>query len=967
MRPILLEIEGFLSYKERTIIDFSELSLFAITGMTGAGKTSIIDAITFALYGKCPRFEKGASKEDYISKGKDFLRVSLTFSLRNKIYTVERSLRAGKNISLSFKENGKELRTEEKNKVREELLQKILDIDYETFTKIIVLPQGEFAKFIKPERPQERREIIIKLSNLDKIDKIKELASSKKKDIQNEINVINSKIESLKIGNEDLDELENTLKDFEKRLEDEKNVKHTLQDRLTKAVKKRELIKELEKAKEEYEVLEEKKDQMSALKERIDFIKPKLSLKSDIERYIKLKDNINHISQELNTKHEKLQALEQEYQKLLEAFKSIKQEYENTREKERRIEKGYEIVGKLENTILLEDYINQRKLEIEKINQELYSLFSELSNTSEKISQYESALSKADYQDIEKKLEELTKTLNQLEIKEQDMIKKSKDKERLLKEISTLEDNINKYKKKLKIIEDDINAHKNEMILYHSSMLRTLLKENDICPVCGGIYQEKEHVISDSLENIENLEEKNNILKEFEDLKHQIASSESILASKKEDLAKLIEEIEPLEKQLLNKKSIETSIKELKSKKEALDKTKELLQEEKLKKDKLENLKALQENRKSDIEKEISAKEQELKYKEEELISYGVTEEHLKNKKNTVVSFKQTIEKLKKDIQKAKEDYERYQKLLNNKEKERLVIQTDILSLEKQTENINKELSELDQKLSSLEDKENILEELKNLNIYEETYNEYTSKLNNLKGLIESKKKEIDQIDENSTPEDLKENLNVVEESISNLNKEIGSITSKINQIKENEKKIKDLQKTLEELEGKLNVYERLEHDLKGDALQAYISQKIIEELIKHANIYASKMDFPYTFKVEEAPREKDSIVVEDAFGNIRPVKSLSGGETFITSLCFALALSETIGSSYLQSLFIDEGFGTLDKETLEKVGDALELLSQNINKMVGIITHVESLAEKFTNRIIVTKTKDGGSKIEIV
>ncbi len=967
MRPILLEIEGFLSYKEKTIIDFSELSLFAITGMTGAGKTSIIDAITFALYGKCPRFEKGASKEDYISKGKDFLRVSLTFSLRNKTYTVERSLRAGKNISLSFKENGKELRTEEKNKVREELLQKILDIDYETFTKIIVLPQGEFAKFIKPERPQERREIIIKLSNLDKIDKIKELASSKKKDIQNEINVINSKIESLKIGNEDLDELERILKDFEKQLEEEKKAKNTLQDRLSKAVKKRELMAELEKAKEEYEALKEKKDQMNALKERIDFIKPMLSLKSDIERYIKLKDDAQHISQELHQKRENLKALEQSYQKLLEAFKSVKQEYENTKEKERRIEKGYEIVGKLENTILLEDYINQRKLEIEKINQELSSLSSKLSNTFEKISQYESALSKADYQDLEKKLEEFTKTLNQLEIKEQDMIKKLKDKERLLKEISTLEDNINEYKEKLKAIEDDINIHKNDMILYHSNILRTLLKENDICPVCGGIYQEKEHIMAKHLKNIESLEDKKNIFKEYDNLKNKIDLSENILRSKKEEFAKLIEEIKLLEKELSDKKNIETSIKELKSKKETLDKTKDLLQQEKAQKDTLEKLKALQENRKSDLEKEISTKEQELKYKEEELMSYGVTQEHLKNKKNTVVSFKQTIERLKKEIQKAKEDYERYQKLLNENEKEKLIIQADISSLEKQTENINKELLELDKKLSSLVDKESILEELKNLTKYEEIYNEYTSKLNNFKGLIESKKKEIDQIDENSTPEDLKENLNAVEESISNLNKEIGSITSKINQIKENEKKIKDLQKTLEELEHKLNVYERLEHDLKGDALQAYISQKIIEELIKHANLYASKMDFPYTFKVEEAPREKDSIVVEDAFGNIRPVKSLSGGETFITSLCFALALSETIGSSYLQSLFIDEGFGTLDKETLEKVGDALELLSQNINKMVGIITHVESLAEKFTNRIIVTKTKDGGSKIEIV
>jgi ATPase involved in DNA repair len=173
-------VRGFFILQGKTVIDFSDLSLFAITGMTGAGKTTIIDAITFALYGKCPRFEKGASKEDYISKGKDFFRVSLTFSLNDKTYTVGRYLKSGKNIVVSLKENGKEIITEEKNKLREERIKEILNMDYDTFTKVIVLPQGEFAKFIKPESPQERREIIMRLSNLDKIDKMRELAASQK-------------------------------------------------------------------------------------------------------------------------------------------------------------------------------------------------------------------------------------------------------------------------------------------------------------------------------------------------------------------------------------------------------------------------------------------------------------------------------------------------------------------------------------------------------------------------------------------------------------------------------------------------------------------------------------------------------------------------------------------------------------------------------------------------------------------
>ncbi len=961
MRPILLEIEGFLSYKEKTIIDFSDLTLFAITGVTGAGKTSIIDAITFALYGKCPRFEKGASKEDYISKGKDFFRVALTFSLNNKTYVIERSLKTGKSMNLSFKENGKEIKTEEKNKVREELIQKILDMDYDTFTKIIVLPQGEFAKFIKPDKPKERREIIMKLSNLDKIDKIRELASSKKKDIQDEINTITSRIESLTISYEDIEHLENTLKALEEELENKKLAKDTLQQRLSKAIKKRELNEELEKARKECEILENKKEYMDALKGRIDFLKPQLSLKSDLERYIKLKNDFQDINQELSRKVSHLKDLEKHYQELLEAFKSIKQEYENNKAREERIEKGYNIIRRLESAQSLEEYINKRRLELDKIDKELSSSFSKLTILSENIKQYESVLLKEDSTNIEKTLEELVKSLNQLEIKEQEMYKKLKEKDNLSKEISILENEIKMYSENLKALEQQINSYKNDMILYHSGILRKLLRENDICPVCGSIYHEKEHI------TLEGLEIRDGILEEFENTKNQISLKEDILKSKKELLDKFLQDIELLRKDISEKEAIEKHVEGLKSKKETLDKTKELLNKAISEKEKLDNLMSYQKTQKESIEKEISYKEQELKSLEQELLSLGLKEELLKNKKNAIIKFQEKIEKLKKEIQEARKQYESQSELLSDIEKKILILQKDISSLENQKENINKELSALETKLSSIKDKENIIKELNSIEKYEREYNEYITKLNHIKEVIDTKEKEIGKIDEDSSLEDLQKEIKTLEESINNLNKEIGSTSFKINQIKENQKEIENLQKTIKELETKQRIYERLEQDLRSDALQAYISQKIIEELIKYANLYASKMDFPYTFRMEEASREKDSIVVEDAFGNIRPINSLSGGETFITSLCFALALGEAVGSYHLQSLFIDEGFGTLDKETLEKVGNALELLSQNINKMVGIITHVESLAEKFTNRIMVIKTKDGTSKIEIV
>jgi len=962
MRPLVLELEGFLSYKEKTVIDFSDLSLFAITGMTGAGKTTIIDAITFALYGKCPRFEKGASKEDYISKGKDFFRVSLTFSLNDKTYTVERYLKSGKNIVVSLKENGKEIITEEKNKLREERIKEILNMDYDTFTKVIVLPQGEFAKFIKPESPQERREIIMRLSNLDKIDKMRELAASQKRDLKNEIDSISLMIDNLKSTQENVEEFQKKLDSLEQELSVKTSEKKVLLERLSKAKKKQELKTELNKLTAEYENLENQKEQMELIKKRIEFLKPKLSLKSDIERYIKLKNELEKTALELDKKNKEYILKEQEHNKLLINFETIKADYEKTKYQEERVERGYKIISILENALSIESYITNDEVRIRDLEQQLKIKKGEKSTLLDEIEHYENLSKEVDKEAVEKDIENLTRIISQLELKEKEKNKKLLEQKKLMEEVDDINKEILKYKEEQKELDQELNANKNNIVLYYSNMLKTLLKENDTCPVCGGVYHEKEHT------TMLDIEIEKDIIKNIEDIKRKIALLEDRLKSKKEALEKLSEEIESLEKELLEKEILQSRLKELKQRKEFQDNIQKNLEKLTSEKDKLENEILLLNKQKEDLEKDsYNKKKESLKTLEEKLLSYGVKEEHLQNKKNAIDQFKNKVDEIKKEIQNKRKIYEDTKEMINTYEKSIMLLKEQVSSLSAQKNTISEELIELETKLSSIEDKEKALEELNRLENYERTYNEYILKLSNLKEQIQLKENEIANITEEAPPQELENMLEALEEYVKTLNQEIGYISSKINQAKENERQIKELEETIKDLEKKYNIYEILEQDLKSDALQAYISQKIIEELVKYANVYASKMEFPYSFKVEEKSREKDSIVVEDAFGNTRPIKSLSGGETFITSLCFALALSEAVGSKHLKSLFIDEGFGTLDKETLEKVGNALELLSQNINKMVGIITHVESLAEKFPNRLIVTKTKDGSSKIEVV
>lgn len=942
MKPLYLEIEGFLSYKEKTDIDFSELSLFAITGPTGAGKSSIIDAITFALYGKSPRFEKERSNDQYISKGKDYFKVALTFSLNNTIYKVERALKSGRNMVISVKKGDKELVTEERNKAKEEALQKLLGMDYETFTKVIMLPQGEFARFIKPDKPKERRDIIIELSNLKKIDKLKEIAAEKRKKLQDELNIVKSNIDSLKLNQEDIPQLQNQRSYLIKELEEKEAQKNILLKRLQEANRKEELTKKLDKLEYDYKSLKNQESNMNDLKNKIDYLRPKLSLQSDLERCLKIEKELNTLNAKLQNLSKDISDKKQKYELSLEAFKSIENEYQKIKEDEERAEKGRQIINILEKAIMIEK-------DKDSLKNDLYKKITNLQKIEQSIKELQSKIKEfVEDEKLSKEKDNLAYKIGQLKAKEQELTKKTKDYEKTLEEINAFKKDIEKIDKQIQSIEKELETHKKDIILYHSKILKTLLKENDICPVCGGVYHDKEHIEFVEAQGQEEL------FKRLDELKTKKNVLENSLINKKDQSLSLSQEIEKLKEELSQKDDITKAFEDIKQQIDIQSKLKELLKD----KDRFDaDIK--------ELENKLKLKEGDLKAKEQELINtYNLKEEHLKNKNQTKERFEGKLQEIKKQIDDKRKNYERAKDDLNSTERDLKLLEQQKGSLEERKKDMDAEFSNLEEKLSSLEDKELILKELKSLETYENTYNNYIGVCKTLEGNISDIKNELSTIKETTPSIDLENDLNTIEKELKDMNKQIGAIDQKIEQANQNEQQIKELEKTFEELQRKISTYEKLEKDLKSDALQLYISQKIIDELVKYANDYALKMDFAYNFKVDE---EKDEILVEDAFGNARSVRSLSGGESFISSLCFALALNETLSSNKLQSLFIDEGFGTLDQENLEKVGNALEQLSQNINKIVGIITHVENLAQRLPNRIKVFKTKEGISKIEIV
>jgi exonuclease SbcC len=189
MRPVKLEIEGFTSFPERVLIDFDDLDLFAITGPTGAGKTSILDAMLYALYGVTPRIgEKDVLR--LVSMGANRTSVCLEFLSGGGRYRVARTRKAAKNSPAQV--ILEELQGGEWNAIAGNVrevnprIEKILGLDFEGFTRSVILPQGEFDKFLRGDA-KTRTRILIDLLNLNIYERMKETANSRARELAAEI------------------------------------------------------------------------------------------------------------------------------------------------------------------------------------------------------------------------------------------------------------------------------------------------------------------------------------------------------------------------------------------------------------------------------------------------------------------------------------------------------------------------------------------------------------------------------------------------------------------------------------------------------------------------------------------------------------------------------------------------------------------------------------------------------------
>ena len=920
MRPLKLKISAFGPYAGFTELDLEKLGtngIYLITGDTGAGKTTIFDAITYALYGEPSGDNREASmlRSKYANEDTP-TEVELVFSNNGKEYTVkrnpeyERPAKKGDGMTtqkadacLTYPDG----RVVTKPKDVTAAIREIIGIDRNQFSQIAMIAQGDFRKLLLAET-KDRQKIFREIFKTgyyqilqDKLKNESGTLSRKyeeaKLSVQQYINgilcdeddVISLEVEKAKSGNmmtaDVIELIENLIKNdtvlSEKIQKDITNIEKNIEKANTS------LSKAEEYSKAEKDLIDAKNQQT----ERTPDFK-------NLSNMVKKLESQNSVVDEKQKKATEIEAQYDDYDALL-------QKQATVLDLEKSIEKATELCEcNKENVSNLAD-------EIKSLKKELASI-SNVGEEKERLLR-----NKEQVEDKKQKSESLKNRLNDFEKLEKDLEKAQAD------YISATE-NAKKEAEKYNLL--------NKAFLdAQAGILAENLNDGEACPVCGSLTHPKKaekpvevpteaelklaKKISDDAANKASDEsrnageisgkvsnEKESIMESLSELLGNIAFDSAsdklseLLLTLDEELNNIKSKIALTENKIQRKEALEKTIPE---KEETFEETKEVIAE-------TEKKISVNQATVKETEKQIKEISEKLKFK-----SKQEAEDTAKQLKDEIQLHKNTLEKAK----------------------------TDYANLEKELVELKGKINQLEKQLESKEDID-------------------TEKLSEEKSTLIAKKTEL-----NKKSEIISTRIFTNQRAKENISKKSEDLT----EIEEKWTWVKALSNTAN---GNISGKEKI-------MLETYIQATFFDRIINKANTRLMVMSGGQyeLMRREEASNNRSQsgleLDVKDHYnGSVRNVKTLSGGESFKASLSLALGLSDEIqsnaGGIQLDTMFVDEGFGSLDEESLQQAMKALSSLSEG-NRLVGIISHVAELKERIDKQIIVTKEKTGGSKITIV
>ncbi len=1021
MIPQTLTIEGLYSYREKQTIDFSALTdarLFGIFGQVGSGKSTILEAITFALFGKTDRLNLAGDNRNYNM-----------MNLKSNAFVIEYTFTAGSNQHLymsraASRRNSKrfeDVKTIERSfyqnngddwePMAEEAFDEVVGISYDNFRRTIIIPQGKFQEFLQ-------------LGNKDRTIMMKELFQLQKFELFYKVTSLEGKNKEKKqylegqlqqLGDIDPTQMDTLKKELEAKEAQCREMEKALEAKRKKEAeveKLKKLTLGLRDIREKRELLLKKQGEVAAEEKMLkDFRYCQHHFKHLMEKQNDTANRKMLLQKEWNENLQQVKQMEEERQRISNEMAAIKEDWEQRE----RLQKEVDELQKMKTIIQMEgelQELTQRivkgKQKTEENNKDLEALKNKLIEIEQKEADFKKRL--AGYAILNEVSAwhtanaALTQSLLALQ---QEKAEDDRSRENLLAEISQLisqaafDEDIapQDTNKALLMLQETINKHTLEMQEAEQEQQEVMVKarlkefsdqlqEGKPCPLCGS--ETHPDVASDAhvTQEMEALTQKrahiNNRLKELNKLdKSLFAQSDrwkaacaksDIMEGKIGTTRQQIQE----HKQLFKWESwqdagqVQEELSKLNALHQELDMLSELTKKVKKEQDEAQKNKDHYAELLNNIVREEIAKKSECALLKGQLEILDLA----MYVKMPQAEVDQKHRKLQQKVAAVIRKYEELNLTLQKLNERSGALQGSQDTLKKNLENEEKVWQTLHQEIKQklvdspwdmLDRVGEILEWDKDADTVQQAVNAYNEDVKfTLQKLGELEAEISGRVYDEAMHATLIGEIKAQNEASQKLNQETGSLKSELNRLQSNLKKLGELKNEHEQVLLREEDLRTMKSLFKGSGFVNYASSVHLQNLCVAANERFQKMTRQ---QLSLELTADNTFQVRDFMngGRVRSVKTLSGGQTFQAALALALALADNrqqMNATDENFFFLDEGFGSLDKDSLDIVFDTLKTLRHE-NRIVGVISHVEEMQQEITTFLKVENTDEKGSIIK--
>lgn len=996
MIPLQLTLKNFLSYQEATL-DFRGFHTACICGANGAGKSSLLEAITWALWGE----SRAATEEDVMHTGSDFVRVDFQFICNEQIYRVIRTRQKGKNSSLDFQiENAGKFRSLSGKGIRDtqEQIVTCLKLDYDTFINSAYLRQGRADEFMQ-RRPNERKQILADLLKLEQYEQLAEQAKDLSKQLKGQAEqlensllpleqqlmqkeTISTQSLSLELEIQQLQSLQDQEREKLQQLQAEENQRQTWEQQLNwkqnqfqtitqdceRLVKEKSSLENqlaeqeaiLQKSSEilaQYQNLLTLDEQEKKLLEKFQIFQDIQQQKQQLEQQLVQQNNeLKLQKQKAQSQLEFLQKQDQENQQILSQAPEVKTALERLRQLRQRINELEKLHSKVSPLLQRRQTL---EVEIEHNKNQLIARLEQLTRTKEcleeELAKFPQIRQKA--LTVDTQIQELDKKKNYQKRLEEKRTDKREIQQRLQEQQRLYEKQLDELIQKLELLSiPEANCPLCEQELDHHHRHQVIQKtQNQQQDLQETIWELKEK-ITRCMRDLQNLQKEENTLNQevepYGRLQQYFTQLEVQLETKSETISKLKknhDEIEQIELDLSSRNYAQDLQVDL-----------QLLNQE------LGNLQYDEQTHAL-----LKGEEKNLKWAEIKQARINEAQE----RQTEINARKPQIVKQINDLEEA------IQQLQQNSE-----IRRKIKEIEQQIQEVGYDRSQHISISNALRQAKNYQARYHELRQAERKYPDLEIKHRELKKILQQRHSEQEKIKQELEQyrqqviniKDYREELNILNQNIHNRRRQLddffgkkGRLEASLIQLEVLKTQHTEAKKQLKEVSKKYRIHHELAQAFGKNGIQAFMIENILPELEAQTNHILSRLtenQLHVQFLTQKAGKKKSSklidtleIKIADAQGT-RPYETYSGGEAFRINFSIRLALAKLLAQragTSLQLLIIDEGFGTQDTEGCERLIAAINAIANDFSCILAV-THMPQFKEAFQNRIEVYKTNQG-------